>query len=338
MKPLPFTTSHESITVIYEGKSHTIHRSQAQFVNLKRAIEAGNWDEVPNHLTIARSLKTWAKGKFTVNEETEVFSYEGKDLPSEINKRIIAMASAGENPGPLLKFYERLKKNPSYRSVHQLYQFLTHSGIPITTDGCFLAYKGVRQDYQDVHSGQFSNKPGVTNKMPRNEISDDPEKPCHEGFHVGALRYARSFGTRVVVCKIDPENVVCVPYDSSQEKMRVCEYKVIGNHGEKLPDTVHEEEDFEQDPDDDDEVFNTGGAAPLHGKTPAAIDPKDVPSKYRKLAYKAPDELMAQSLDNLRKLATYGLNIVGASKIPGGKASLISTIIDVRDGNSRKKE
>ena len=336
MKPLPYTISHESITVIYEGKSHTIQKSQPQFVNLKRAITNGNWDEVPSHLTIAKSLSTWAKGKFTINEATEVFSYEGKELPQEINKRIIAMASANDDPTPLFKFYERLKKNPSYRSVHQLYSFLTHSGIPITKDGCFLAYKGVRENYMDVHSGKFSNKPGTVHKMPRNEISDDPEKPCHEGFHVGAISYARGFGSRVVVCKIDPENVVCVPYDSSQQKMRVCEYKVIGNHGEQLPDTIHDEDDLPQDdPDENDDAFNGSETA---DEVSAEKVPIAIPSKFKSIAFKSPDELMAQSLDNLRKLATYGFKIIGASKIPGGKASLVSTILDVRDGNSRKKE
>ena len=52
--------------------------------------------------------------------------------------------------------------------------------------------------------------------------------------HVGALAYAITFcsggGSRIVICEVDPENVVCVPYDCSQQKMRVCEYKVIGHH------------------------------------------------------------------------------------------------------------
>src|SRR5262249_46214547 len=144
--------------------------------------------------------------------------------------RIVAMATNGENPTILFRFWERLSKNPSYRSVNQLYTFMKHSGIPLTTEGKILTYKAVRSDYRDCHSGKFDNHPGVTQKMPRNKISDDPQVACDEGFHVGAMGYVRNFGgsgSRIVVCEVDPENVVSIPHDARSQKMRVCEYKVI---------------------------------------------------------------------------------------------------------------
>jgi len=193
----------------------------------------------------------------------ETFYYEGEAIPSDINARVLSMAAAGKDPAPLFLFWERLKKNPSMRSVEQLYSFLKHGGIPITKDGCFLAYKGVRSDYTDGHTGKVDNRPGVVNKMARNKVSDDPRTPCHYGFHVGAYGYAGTFSQRTVICKVDPEHVVCVPYDHNGEKMRVCEYKVIGNYGEMLPDDIIDEADLapdapvQDDPaDENDSAFN----------------------------------------------------------------------------------
>lgn len=40
--------------------------------------------------------------------------------------------------------------------------------------------------------------------------------------------------------------------------------------------------------------------------------------------------LMEKSIDELRKYATHGLEIVGASKIPGGKTALVSAILSAR--------
>jgi hypothetical protein len=238
---LPFTLTNESITVVFEGKPHVVQKGAPQFNALRKAILAEDWKSVPKNLTVAKSIKDWAKGKFTLKGDN--FYFDGVEIPNNINSRIIEMATKGEDPTSLFKFWERLQKNPSMRSVQQLWPFLEHKGIPITKDGTFLAYKGVKNNFKDAHSGTIDNKPGVTNKMPRNQISDDPNHACHEGFHVGALRYAKSFSERVVVCEVDPENVVCVPYDSSQEKMRVCEYKVKGNHnGELLPSTTFEED------------------------------------------------------------------------------------------------
>ena len=265
--PPPFSMSNESITIVWEGKSYVVQKGTAHFEALRRAIVAEDWESVPKNLTVAKNLKDWAKGKVTIKDEN--FSFDGEAIPNNINARIIKMASAGEDPTPLFRFWERLKKNPSYRSVDQLWEFLDHKGIPLTKDGCFLAYKAVRSDYNDVHSNTFSNKPGVTNQMPRNKISDDHQVECDEGFHVGALEYARTFhtGGRIVVCKVDPENVVSVPRDHQGQKMRVCKYKVMGNHnGSHLPDTSFtEEEDLPQESETKEETGSLTRAADALG-------------------------------------------------------------------------
>src|SRR6266550_6957990 len=105
--PLSFTMTNDSIVVIYQGKSHTVAKNQPQFTGLKKAIIEENWDDVPNHLTIAKSLNTWAKGKFTFNDVRDLFSYEGLELPANINKRIVTMATLGEDPTPMFNFFER---------------------------------------------------------------------------------------------------------------------------------------------------------------------------------------------------------------------------------------
>lgn len=238
---LPYTLTNESITVIYEGKPYVVQKGSPHFIPLRKAILAERWKDVPKNLTIAKSINTWAKGKFTIQGET--FLYEGQPVTESLNQRIVQMAKAGEDPTPLFKFWERLQKNPSMRSVEQLWPFMQHEGIPLTKEGCLLTYKGVKHDFKDAHTGTISNKPGTTHEMPRNKISDDPREACHFGFHVGALAYAQGFSDRVVICEVDPENVVCVPYDHSNQKMRICKYRVIGLHnGVPLASTTHEEE------------------------------------------------------------------------------------------------
>lgn len=306
------------------------------------------WADIPNNLTAVKSLKSWAKGKCTV--DGNIISYNGVQLPEELNSRINKMFTNGESPAPVFKFWERLEKNPSFRSVQQLWAFLNQVGIPLTPDGCFLAYKSVKGDYTDVYTGTVSNKPGSINEMPRNQISDDPKVDCHVGFHVGALKYAQEFaGTKIVICKVDPEHVVCVPYDNSQQKMRVCKYEVIGNYGAQLPSTSIEddetddvEEEIEQDGDIEEETksvvsapenvvvdgikISKGDATLIKGK-PKTSTKKPTPMNFGKMNTK---QLLDVSLDELRKYAGHSLKIVGASKIPGGKLALIKAIQKVR--------
>lgn len=359
-KAPPFTMTNESVTVIWEGRPIVVKQGSPNYIGLKKAITNQNWDDIKNHLTISKSIEYWSNDKFVINDGTiGTVSYGGEELPSDINSRIIAMSSSGEDPAPLFKFWERLQKNPSFRSVNQLYGFLKNKNIPILKDGCFLAYKSVREDYKDVHSGTFDNHPGITNEMPRNKISDDPNVACHEGLHVGDLTYAQTFhgGGIIVICKIDPENVVCVPYDHSQRKMRVCKYTVVGNYGSELPSTVFEEDlpTDDEDLDDDltdpgfsiplkdmDELAETGLGFPLRDleSTPARVSSKtNIPkvkvpklnTKTKKLIEKLSelelDGLMGKTIEELRQYATYGVKLVGASKIPGGKVALVSSIL-----------
>jgi len=346
---IPYTMSNESVTVVIGGKSTVVRKGAPNYVAIRTAIVNEDWDAVADNFTVAKSIKEWAKGKFSVQGESN-FYYGEEALPSNINQRIVKMATNGEDPTPLLRFFERLQKNPSMRSVTQLYGFIEHSGIPLTKDGCFYAYKKVRSDFKDVHSGEFDNHPGKTLEMPRNKISDDPNQACHEGFHVGALGYAGTFGDnngKMVICKVDPEHVVCVPYDASQQKMRVCKYKVVGMYsGDKMPDTIIDEETEHEGPSDPqveaneaaDEAkiqanaknfyLNESHELPTITKSEArkerALAKGSGFDKLRKMNTK---ELMEESIDVLRQFAGKGLSIVGASKIPGGKTALVAAIM-----------
>lgn len=277
-EPVKYTMTRESITVVYKGKSHSVQKGAPQFNALRKALHDEDWEAVPKNLTVAKSIKDWAKGKFTLKGDH--FFFEGERIPTNLNERITLMATKGEDPTPLFNFWERLRRNPSKRSVDQLWSFLSHQGIPITKAGTFLAYKGVQSNFKDAHTGLIDNKPGVVNKMPRNQISDDPREACHEGFHVGALAYAQGFSQRVIVCEVDPEHVVCVPYDSSAQKMRVCEYKVKGQHnGNYLSSTT-----FEEDP-------------PVETAKPEKAEKKAKPVEKEK-PYDPEDDFLAEECEN----------------------------------------
>jgi hypothetical protein len=218
------------------------------------------------------------------------------------------MAAKNEDPGPLFKFWEKLQKNPSFRSVQQLWPFMDHKGIAFAPDGDILAYKSVRQDYRDHHSGEFDNHPGKILTMPRNQVSDDPNVACAEGFHFGSMNFAEGFnsGGRIIIAKINPADVVAVPYDDSMQKMRTCRYEVIGNHnGQYLSDTTHKEE-------------RVKGSK------------RKIKKSGRKFGQMNPSTLMNQSIEDLRAYATRILEIVGASKIVGGKVALVNKIVEVR--------
>jgi hypothetical protein len=64
-------------------------------------------------------------------------------------------------------------------------------------------------------------------RMPRGEVVDNPNAHCSHGLHVGTFNFAKGYGGTMLLCKIDPENVVSVPNDSSGRKIRVCVLEVL---------------------------------------------------------------------------------------------------------------
>ena len=145
--------------------------------------------------------------------------------------------SADEPINYLVKFLDNLMLNPSYRSVDQLYPFLEVGGIPIIENGTFLTYKKVRGNYKDVYSGTIDNSVGTVVAMPRNLVNDDPNQTCSAGLHVCSFDYLNNFdyapNDRVVVCEVNPKDVVSIPTDYNNTKMRVCEYTVIADVTDK---------------------------------------------------------------------------------------------------------
>ncbi len=346
MSEITYQGTRESVIVVIDGESHTVAKGTANYRSLMKALGDERWDDVPGLVTVRQAVEAWADGEFKMSGGRIVF--QDDTVPNAINKRIMAMITAGEDAGPMLRFYERLDRNPSSRSVEQLFGFLDHGNIPLEPDGHFLAYKSVKGDYYDHYTGKISNKPGATPKVKRNKVSDDPNHACHFGLHVGALEYARGFGSggRIIIVRVDPEHVVCVPRDSSQQKMRVCTYEVVGDwSGRKMPSTTMETDKAKD---------RREGTTPKQAKPKAVAKGKDmpkakgkgsrpkfVPDRNVKARWQRWDkwdvvQLLEKQLQELRQYATYHVNIVGASKIPGGKTALVRNIIEVRDGDGHK--
>lgn len=325
----PYIITRESVTVTVDSTPHIIRKDAVNYRDLVSALLAEDESLIDRCLTLCGVVRNWFAKYPEIEVAGETLKYKGVDVPQSISDRIHAMITSGDDPEVMIRFWERLSRNPSWRSTQQLYTFLQHNNIPLTPEGKILAYKAVRSDWKDFHSGKIANNLGAELSMPRNQISDDPNEACHVGFHVGALAYAESFGDddrRMLVCEVDPEHVVSVPYDASAMKMRVCQYKVVGLVAAPMSSTVQKvEPDFEEedgdDWDDEDYECDCDGEGCGYCEDPELTSPPPASTS-------TPD-LESMTLDQLRRYASGTLKMVGASKIPGGKLALLQRIRDL---------
>lgn len=233
----PFIIQGQNVTVVIDGKPFTISKTHVTYQKVVDAIKAGEWDKVKQIIDPVKVVLNYGKGNVSVQGGT--LFWKGEPFAGVLATRMIAMLEEGFDIEPMVNFMENLMRNPSKRSVDELYGFLEKNNLPITPDGCFLAYKKVRNDFKDIHSGTMDNSPGRVVEMERNKVDDDKDRTCSTGLHFCGMSYLPHFGggdARTVIVKIDPADVVSIPSDYNGAKGRACRYTVIGELGVKAED------------------------------------------------------------------------------------------------------
>lgn len=199
------------------------------------AVEALRDNDLDALESIVEASTRLAK-RYAKHGRVEVFNghitVNGVTVNSYLVDRILEAANEGDDIEPLVAFLDNVMDNPSRRAVQDLYPFLEASGLPITEDGCFLAYKGVRNDFKDHHTGTFDNTPGRIVTMQRNEVDENPDQTCSSGLHACGAVYLNDgrygFGSqKIVLVKINPADVVAFPKDYNNQKLRCCKYEVL---------------------------------------------------------------------------------------------------------------
>lgn len=252
-----YIITDETITAVINGKSYTIRRDHANAKMVINAIAEGRAEgDVEKLMDITKALDAYLGNSVEVKDGSVY--HRGEVVDERIARRILNFMEEDLPVEPMTRFLENLYNNPSHNSRAQLYQFLEHKNMPLTEDGCFLAYKSVDQNYMDHHTGKFSNRVGQILTIARRSVDDNPENGCSYGFHAGSLEYASNFGggeRRVVIVKISPEDVVSVPNDCEFQKLRTAKYEVVANYTGPLPKTYAESYDSTEDDNyEEDEV------------------------------------------------------------------------------------
>lgn len=233
------------ITIAHDGKSYTAGVDHPAYSKIRQAvIDEQDADEIIALFDVELAVLSYSEGLVKVRED--MLFYNGEPIQNSLADRVMMMMRQDFPFKPMLKFLANILENPSNRAVQELYTFLEHKNLPITEDGCFLAYKAVREDYTDKWSGTFNNSVGLTVEMQRRKVDDNCNNGCSDGLHVGALDYVESYRNpddKIIVVKIDPRDVVSVPTDCECQKVRCCKYQVVSDYTGELKEVVHSSED-----------------------------------------------------------------------------------------------
>lgn len=224
-----------SLVVTTDSRVFTLTNDHKDFDDILALLKSGDHAQAELRLDRAMHVRA-AVANTSFNIQGNVVSYDGRQLPAVMAQYIIRLNTEGFDLAPLEKFTANLFANPSYRATQECFKFLEANEMPITEDGCFIAYRSVTLDFKDHRTGQWDNSIGAICEEDRNLVDEDPNNTCSKGLHVCALGYihgpnSHGYGgsrSHWVIVKVNPRDVVAVPHDYKNTKMRVCRFEVVG--------------------------------------------------------------------------------------------------------------
>jgi hypothetical protein len=253
---MKYIISNKGIVFFHANKPIKIEKSSPQYLRVLKAFDLPKSEQESAFASILQQASGFFESDgFKITPE-EVF-YNGEAMPCALADKIRSIVEEGLPISLFAKFWDNLHENPSANSVRELYDFLAYKELPITEDGCFLAYKGLTKDYWSISgnkttkvmkgkvdkSGRIYNAVGQEIEVRRWDVDDNRQNHCSFGLHVGSLDYAEDFAQGVVVVvKINPKDVVSVPEDFNCQKCRVSAYKVVDVFSDEIKSPVCDED------------------------------------------------------------------------------------------------
>ncbi|PPD55490.1 MAG: hypothetical protein CTY12_00510 [Methylotenera sp.] len=225
-----YIITQTGLSCVINGKPLTIDKTHINYVDIVNAIKQNDFDTVLLLSDLSSSVKAWTDGsEVKVDIDAGIVYYRNNIVHNTLVDRILSMIKDGFTVDPMVNLLANLYKNPSKRAVEELYSFLEYGKMPITPDGCFLAYKRVNADYTSCYDSKTNNSIGMTVSMPRSAVDDRSNVTCSHGLHICSFDYLQHYtGARVIIVKVNPMDVVSIPTDYNDTKARVCKYEVIG--------------------------------------------------------------------------------------------------------------
>lgn len=235
---LGYVITPMNVCFTYLGKDYTADATSTNYSDIIQALLNADGAKAVELLDIATAIEVYMQGHVVV--KGGVVYYKTIECTGGMTKRIIEAMKTGDKKHvrKLVNFFIHLMENPSMCAVQELFGFLEANDIEITDDGYFLAYKKVNSKFHDIYTGKMDNSVGTRVEMPRNMVDEDSTQTCSAGLHVCSKSYLPHYGgstnEKIVMCAVHPKDVVAVPKDYKNAKMRCAAYTVVMDVTDKM--------------------------------------------------------------------------------------------------------
>jgi hypothetical protein len=223
----------DEVIVALNGVPYTVSVEDDRWDDVVDAIERKDENELTSLLSVKQKYehvqREFSSQGISYGETS--YTFFDTPVPMDVSMYLSDAIQRG-SAQPVINFIKNLFDNPNHDTRHNLFEFMDKNKLPITDDGCFMAYKVVRSDYMDKHSNSMSNAVGEKLEVSWGQVDTDPSITCSRGLHVCSYSYSTTFyspGDRIIAVKVNPADVGAIPYDYDSAKVRTRGYEVVAD-------------------------------------------------------------------------------------------------------------
>lgn len=215
------------ISLYIRGEQHVVSADHDRFEDIMVAVKEQRWQDALSLIDATRRLREILEAE-EVTVEGAILYYEDRPFPISLSQKALRLSEVGDGSlQPLIRFAKKVRMNPSYVAQEETILFMEANGMLLHEDGDIIAFKGTTDDFMSIHSNPVTGEkvnwaPGEIVTEPRNEVDDNRQNTCSRGLHFASKGFADGWGQRTVVLKINPRDVVSIPYDYNNQKGRCC--------------------------------------------------------------------------------------------------------------------
>lgn len=245
------TITERTISVVIDGKFRSVRRESRQGVALEALLKGEtpvSIEEVREALDTQKWIAKLTFGRLVIDDDDQM-RLDGRSVDFGLTQAILKVHTSGLPVEPLAAFAENVANNPNPDIAKGLYPYLIKGEHPITPDGCFLAWKNVRENFfshhsgredwyvhmngelvREGHGGQVWHPVGGTISIPREQCDESPHRTCSVGLHACSHEYLKSYISSPdaisLLVKINPADVTSFPH-GGEAKLRTCRYEIV---------------------------------------------------------------------------------------------------------------
>lgn len=237
-----YTLTNSNVIIVYNKMTKTFLKGDKVYDNIvdymsgKKKITKKYLDKIMQSESNNKLKKISKNKNINIDEKKGSIKIKNEEIDINLIEQYIDKLVESDKNSEISTF-DKIKElnkninlNPDKKVKKRILEWLRINMMPITNDGCFLAYKRVSKDFKDMYTNEIDHSVGSIVKMNRDLCDSDSSHTCAPGLHFCSFNYLPNYSSgngKIIIVKINPKDIVAIPQDYSCSKGRACEYTVL---------------------------------------------------------------------------------------------------------------